>query len=83
MIFTVKEIAELAAFAGLTVVDESFDDEGESEIQIISGQGRFIIDDDGSRHSFPFIAWFNEYPEEGAMGIGKEIDDPVDSSPKT
>ncbi len=74
---TVQEIYDLAAFAGIGL-DESRkpdDDSWETPICIGSCPGLGVRDEDdeiGKRYRF--IAWLEEYPEEGVMGLGPEIE---------
>ena len=72
---TVREIADLAMFAGLLrktecVVD---DDELETEISITTEPG-LCTDDDGKSERYAHVAHFTELPDEGCMPLGVPIE---------
>lgn len=74
---TVNEIADLARFAGL-VLDEKrcvgSADEGETEIAVGACPDGGLYENDGDKGKhYRLIAWFDEYPEEGSVGLGAEI----------
>ncbi len=75
MTLTVSEIKQLAELAGFiikefpanTVFDE---DEKQTEISIEPCPDIGVRDDDGSVIHCKYIAYFDEYPEEGVYPIG-------------
>lgn len=72
---TVREIADLARFAGLELDETKLpnEHEGEDEITITDCPPGGLADEDEEVFSyFRKIAYFSEYPEEGAMGLGPE-----------
>lgn len=76
MELTIKEIKNLAEFAGLTVLDID-QDEAETEITVEPCGKEGLRDGKLDKPRFyAHIAWFTEYPEEGAAGLGPEIPDP-------
>ena len=66
------DIRELANLAGYTIVDDDYADEDGTEITIKTTDG-FLQADDGSHEYYPMIAYFTDYPDEGAIGIGELI----------
>jgi hypothetical protein len=78
---TVKEIQDLAMFAGI-VLDESRrvdEEDGDTPITVGPCPLNGLRDGDGeevTRH-YRHIAWFEEYPEEGCHGLGEEAEAPT------
>ena len=73
---TIAEIVDLAALAGLVLKEGCGPDadELESEITIKDCNGDFLLDDDGvTPLYYKRIAYFSEYPEEGCIGLGEEV----------
>lgn len=77
---TVAEIRDLARFAGLMIDDTTKpdDDDLETEITVkkcpsdgVRNEGE-PSDPDSVSH-YRFIAYFDEYPEEGCTGLGAEL----------
>jgi len=68
---TIREIKDLAEFAGL-VIDDTEVDKDELDLPITIGRGnRGVQDAPGSRRLFyNHIAWFSDFPEEGVRGLG-------------
>ena len=82
---TVNEIYDLARFAGLPL-DESQkpdEDEGETTYSVGRCPEKGLLDDDGSMKRYRLIAWLEEYPEEGYLGLGDEISGLNDQSSPT
>lgn len=81
IILTVAEIIDLVACAGFTLdpaqIAATDSDELETEITIEQCPTQGIADDDGMPRHYEKIAYFTEYPEEGAIGIGKEVTAPI------
>lgn len=77
---TLREIRELADYAGFCVITTDYDeDEFDTEVSIIEPDGGYVIaDEDGSNPKrYARIAMFGEYPEEGAIGLGLPIPAPT------
>ena len=76
MVLTMAEIRDLALFCGFTVdsngVETRDADELETEIAV-EAVDHGIKDDDGTERRYAHIAWYEEYPDEGAMGLGPEL----------
>lgn len=72
---TVAEIQELAEFAGIRV-DRSRSplDDSEMEITIEPCPEEGIAEEDGSRGHYRHIAYYEDYPEEGAWPLGPHND---------
>lgn len=71
---TVREIKDLAEFAGL-VLNSTFPpdaDELETEISI-TVEPMECTDDSGKAERFAHVAHFSEYPEEGCMPLGEPL----------
>lgn len=80
MILTVREIKDLAEFSGLTLDKSSTTtdlDDIDAEIAIADCPPAGLKPDDDEEGAvvthYRKIAYFTEYPEEGAMGLGEEI----------
>lgn len=73
LVLTGHEIKDLAEFAGFQIVYDDYLDEMESEIEI-SKDSHGLLDDDGSLLYYKHIACYYEYPEEGYIGLGEEIE---------
>lgn len=73
LILTGKEIEDLARCAGFQIVEQNYDDERECEIVIVDCPEDGIEDDDGKRTHYAHIAYFADYPDEGAFSLGDEI----------
>lgn len=74
---TGDQIADLFCFLGHTLHDDQIidDDAAETLITITDCPADGVIDDDGvTRRHYEYIAYYDEYPEEGCIGLGKEID---------
>lgn len=82
---TVNEIADLARFAGLVLDETRLPDRDEGDVEIAIDQcpesGLFDEECDTPKH-YRFIAWLDEYPEEGSWGLGEEISFPVKETNK-
>jgi hypothetical protein len=77
---TVRQIADLAEFAGLMVQQpEAEDCETEITVRECPPEG---ITNDGEPNDpntvshYAHIAWCTDYPEDGCVGLGPEIDSP-------
>lgn len=74
---TVKEIVDLANFAGLSVTAPTDADELETEISVMACPPEGVknegeeSDPDSVSH-YKHIAYVTEYPEEGCCGLGDE-----------
>ena len=75
---TVKEIHDLAIFAGIMPMNPAEPlDEEEGEITICVGEcpEKGLLDEsDGVVRKYHFIAWFDDLPDEGAFGLGNELE---------
>ena len=71
---TGKEIREIAELAGLQFVEHDYTDEYETEIAIESCPDKGILNDDNAPEHYRLIAFLNEYPEEGCIGLGEKIE---------
>lgn len=71
MALSILEIKDLAEFAGLEVKPPSSRDDMEAEITITECP-KEGIEDEGTQRHFKHIAYFSEYPEEGAWPLGSE-----------
>lgn len=71
---TGKEIREIAELAGLQFVEHDYTDEYETEIAIESCPDKGIMNDDNAPEHYRLIAFLNEYPEEGCIGLGEKIE---------
>ena len=76
MILTVEQIRQLAQFCGMIMKDRpnklEREDERETPIAVAPSDGRGIRD--GNKLLFySHIAYYEEYPEEGAIGLGPKI----------
>lgn len=74
---TVREIQDLAMFAGIKIdcSQPSEHDDDEATITIGPCPAKGIHDEDASKaRHYKAIAWFEEYPEEGCHGLGPEIE---------
>ncbi len=76
---SIDEIKDIAQFAGLQVADVSDGDDMESEITITCCPQQGIKNDDGSIIYSRHVAYFDEYPEEGMMPLGKIV--PIEQMP--
>ena len=72
LILTVREIKELAEFAGLSLHGDSNADDMDSEISITT-EPMECIDDNGKVERYAHVAHFADYPEEGCMPLGEPI----------
>lgn len=74
---TIREIVDLARFAGLLPSGEHLPDEDEleEEITVQSFDGGKLTEDDGTQRAYRRIAYYAEYPEEGCLGLGPELSD--------
>jgi len=76
MILTIAEIKTLAQFCGLVLTDGSVNDKDqeETEISVVDCPKCGLIDADANKmRQYEHAAYFYEYPEEGCIGLGKEI----------
>jgi len=75
-ILTVAEIRDLAVFCGFTVDGNGAEtrdaEEMETEIAIEDTAGG-VTDDKGTTRHYAHIAWYDEYPDEGAIGLGAKL----------
>jgi hypothetical protein len=81
IILTVAEIIDLAEFAGLTLDKQMGlpdEDQLQTEITIApcsiapcSKTG--VLNGDGVAEFYAHVAYFSEYPDEGFMGLGKQL----------
>lgn len=71
---SLEEIIDLAGMAGLCVsnVDEFDQDELATQVTILENQ-RVYDEDDQVAYEYDHIAYFSEYWEEGAQGLGGAI----------
>lgn len=69
---TGRDIRELANLAGYVISANDYTDEDASEITL-KETDVFLQADDGSHEYYPLIAYFTDYPDEGAIGIGELI----------
>lgn len=76
----ISQIEELAEFAGLSIDNKSpsSTDDMETEITIERCPKQGIAEDDGTFSHYPYIAYFEEYPEEGAFPLGEKINENTD-----
>lgn len=72
---TVREINDLAEFAGLVLDGNRLGpsvDEMEAEISITT-EPTECKDDDGKVERYAHVAYFSEYPDEGCMPLGEPL----------
>ena len=72
---TVKEIAELAEYAGLTL-HSRFMPEGDDldvEYTVIECPPTGTTDDDGNVKYYAHVAYSTDYPDEGVCPLGDEV----------
>jgi len=67
---TIHEIYHLAQFCGFVIKDPPEKGDFDTEITIEPCPPSGLKDDDGMIHC-KHIAYFDEYPEEGALPLGK------------
>lgn len=67
---TVREIADLACFAGLTVDDSKIDFENQELTIRLCPDAGLTDEDDGTVSHYRWIACLTEYPEDGYTGLG-------------
>jgi len=72
-----KEIKDLAESVGLVVKDLDYTDEFETEMTIIPCPEVGVANDDGEVEHYRFVAYLDEYPEEGVNPLGAKIDHTV------
>jgi hypothetical protein len=72
---TVAQILDLANFAGLPISSPSPLDDGEGDVEIVIADcpPEGLRDDEGNPTHYDWIAYFAEYPDEGATGLGAEL----------
>lgn len=81
---TVKQIADLAGYAGL-VLNQRFMPEGddlETEYTVMECPPTGTTDDDGKVKHYAHIAYVTDYPDEGVCPLGDEVpnlNSPTDS----
>lgn len=88
---TIEEIRHLALLCGLVVAEPSEmdkEDERETEIAIAPWAAKGMQGDDGMLPPHRYIAYFDEYPEEGCVPLGSpnaEVSDrrPPAANPET
>jgi hypothetical protein len=76
VILTIAEIKDLAQFAGLVLTDKCKADtsEDESEIAVEDCPDGGLINTDAARvRRYAHVAYFADYPDEGASGLGPEL----------
>lgn len=73
LILTIKEIKDLAEFAGLIIGNEGKSDldDDDAEITIEDCPAAGLEDEDGKFTHSRKIAYFTGYPEEGAFNLGE------------
>ena len=72
MTLTINEIYDLAFVAGLSIAERPED--GEMTITIgTCPEAGLHCETSGKTRKYRMIAWFEEYPEEGSMGLGPEM----------
>jgi hypothetical protein len=72
----VNEILDLAIFAGIPIVEsyKPTEDEGEETITIGECPEKGLFDEEAQfNRQYRFMAWLEEYPEEGSYGLGPEL----------
>lgn len=71
LVLTIDEIKSLAEFAGFNVSEQISEDDNETEITIETFPEKGIKDaGDKILVGFRHLAFFSEYPEEGAYPLG-------------
>ena len=74
MTLTVEEIGDLAKSAGFKIDDEQLGDSDRDTEYVIEPCPKDGVDnEDGTRSHYRFIAYLDEYPEEGCFGLGEAI----------
>lgn len=77
---TMNEIIDLAEFAGLTVDRVGFSDDELDAMLCIADCPKDGVHNDGEPGDpntvshYRYIAYYDEYPEEGCIGLGPEIE---------
>lgn len=70
---TIEQIAELAEFAGLTVVwGVEIDPETELTITECPPEGLLEDEGDATGPRYQYLAHVSEHPDEGSIGLGPE-----------
>lgn len=76
-ILTVREIIDLARFAGIPLeehrIAQALDSELEDEIAIFDCPEGGVVDEEGVSEKFRKLAYFAEYPDEGGVGLGEKL----------
>jgi len=72
MILTAAEIRDLAVMAGFTVDVHDVDMDYDLTVEACPSEG--VKFEDGSVHYYRHVACDSEYPEEGWLTLGNEID---------
>lgn len=70
------EVRDLALFCGFHVDGNGAETRNEEELETqvsIEHIPAGLQDDDGTVRHYAHQVWFEEYPEEGAMGLGPEL----------
>lgn len=84
LVLSVEEIIDLARFAGIELDESKLPDEEERETPICIGTcpvSGLCDEGDGVVRHYRMVAWYEEYPEEGSFGLGREIgEEEVDSN---
>lgn len=71
---TVREIRDLAQYAGLEVDSIALGrEELDTELHVEVCPKCGLRDDDGAIIHYRHIAWFVEYPDEGSSGLGDPL----------
>ncbi|MBM4091101.1 MAG: hypothetical protein FJ276_17020 [Planctomycetes bacterium] len=73
MVLTMAEIRDLALFCGFQVAPTMGYADEDAEIAIQHVPAGLKDDADGTVRYYAHHAWFDEYPEEGAAGLGPEV----------
>lgn len=68
-----KQIRELAEFAGFSIVEHDYQDENETEYTIALCPKDGVLNDDETVSHYEYVVYLSEYPEEGVMPLGDEI----------
>lgn len=76
----IRELIDLVALAGYdtdTLHAQTDHDEYETAIVIEPCPAAGILNDDNQPEHYRLIAYFEEYPEEGCLGLGEKITPPA------
>lgn len=73
---TGKEIRDLAEAVGLVIAKNDYAEELETEMVIVPCPEAGVLNDDGEPEHYRYIAWLEEYPEEGSCPLGDKLKEP-------